>query len=122
MSVVGLKDGTYGCLLRSLQLQPAPQDTKYYRYVEISLGEHGTTRNGMHYFQWLFDLQEHVIRFIQPSEIQSSCLLLPVINVEGDMVSFEKDGMYALITSEWEEMLNNKTLGKPQPVAPEDIC
>ena len=56
--------------------------------------------NGLDYPRWVFDLQLHVIRFIDVDYMQGFCILLPHIVVDGESAMFTKDGLYALITSE----------------------
>ena len=76
--------------------------------------------SGLDYSRWVFDLQSHVIQFIDVDYMHSFCILLPYIVVDGESATFAKDGLYALITSEWEEMLEDGSIGQQPVVSPED--
>ena len=119
LSVVILKDNTFGCLLRNFDLQQ-PEEELQYRFVEMNRVEHDSRINGLDYSRWVFDLQSHVIRFIDVDYMQGFCILLPHIVVDGESATFAKDGLYALITSEWEEMLEDGSIGQQPVVSPED--
>ena len=76
--------------------------------------------SGLDYSRWVFDLQSHVIRFIDVDYMQGFCILLPRIVVDGESATFAKDGLYALITSDWEEILEDGSIGQQPAVSPED--
>jgi hypothetical protein len=120
LSVVLLENNSFGCLLRNFDLQQ-PEEELQYRFVEIDRGPHDSRINGLDYFRWQFDLQSHVIRFLDVGDMLGFGILLPHILVDGESASFGKEGLYALITSEWEEMLADGSIGTQPVVSPEDV-
>jgi hypothetical protein len=62
-----------------------------------------------------------IIRFIDVGDMQGFGILLPRILAEGESATFAKDGLYALVTSEWEEMLPDGSIGTQPVVSLEDI-
>ena len=105
-----LRNGKFGCLLRNVQLNAEEEEFKY-KFVEMEKGDYQFTRNGMDYFRWVFDLECHTIQLINVETIEVSCLLLPSIVVSNKCATFARDGSYAVITAEWEELLQNSDLG-----------
>ena len=63
----------------------------------------------MHYFRWVFDRESHTIELIEVETIEVSCLLCNIVS--NDCATFARDGSYAVITAEWEELLQNSDLG-----------
>jgi hypothetical protein len=120
LSVVLLENNSFGCLLRNFDLQ-RPEEELQYRFVEIDRGAHDSRINGLDYFRWQFDLQSHAIRFLDVGDMLGFGILLPHILVDGEAASFGKEGLYALITSEWEEMLADGSIGTQPVVSPEDV-
>ena len=115
LSLAKLSSGEFGCLLRNVQLKADEEEFRY-KFVEMERVDYQFTKNGMDYFRWKFDLERHTIRLTEVENIEVSCLLLPNLVVKNDSATFARDGLYAIVTSEWEEMLRNGAMGlQPWP-------
>jgi hypothetical protein len=107
MSVVRLMNGVWGCLLKSKRLVP------------IILGEFLERRCGLLYFQCSFELDSNVLENVGEEGIQHYGLLLPLLSTDGTG-SFSRSGVYSLVESEWNEMLEDGTIGLQKVVPPID--
>ena len=92
LSVVLMKNGVWGCWIRHQKLAP------------ITRHEVHDRRCGMLYFQWKFDIECEVID-LGDEEDNIACygLLLPYLSKDGKG-RFSREGLYTLVTSEWNEM------------------
>ena len=118
LSVVQLTDGAFGALARSYH----SADTLQYHFLGVTCGDYVSRINGMDYFRWSFDLQAQQgnNRLMQHTSIKHFCLLLPRIVVVEEEASYDRGNVYTLITSEWNEMLSDGTIGMQPVVSPED--
>ena len=92
LSIVLMKNGVWGCWIRHQKLAP------------ITRHEVHDRRCGMLYFQWKFDIECEVID-LGDEEVNIACygLLLPYLSKDGKG-RFSREGLYTLVTSEWNEM------------------
>ena len=64
----------------------------------------------MSYFQWKFDIGCEIVNSVQEEIILCYGLLLPYLTMDGTG-SFTREGVYTLVTSEWNEMLHDASIG-----------
>ena len=98
LSVVLLNNGVWGCLIRDQRLAPLSRHQLYGRWY------------GMSYFQWKFDIGCEIVNSVQEEIILCYGLLLPYLTMDGTG-SFTREGVYTLVTSEWNEMLHDALIG-----------
>jgi hypothetical protein len=104
MSVVRLTNGVWGCLLVNQRLVP------------LTPGAFLKRRCGLLYFQWSFEIDSNILQNIGEEGIEHYGLLLPLLSTDGTG-SFSRSGVYSLVESEWNEMLEDGTIGLQKVVA-----
>ena len=107
MSVVCLANGVWGCLLKNKRLAP------------LTLGDFFERRCGLLYFQWEFHIDTDVLVSVEEESIGHYGVLLPLLSTDGTG-SFTRNGVYSLVESEWNEMLEDGTIGLQKVIPPID--
>jgi hypothetical protein len=105
--LVCLSNGVWGCLLKNKRLVP------------LTLGDFFERRCGLLYFQWEFHIDTEVLKSVEEESIVHYAVLLPLLSTDGTG-SFTRNGVYSLVESEWNEMLEDGTIGLQKVVPPLD--
>ena len=95
----------FGCVVFGLGKLGLVLKGGYILELQLVIEENGRGINALYYFQW--ELDTTTVQPFTSNQITHSLLLLPCLKEP------KRVGLYAVITSRWEEMRADGTLGLP---------
>lgn len=100
LSIVRLVSGKYGCVLQD------------HTVLTVKLGRFVSSNNGLNYFQWSVNILDIEDTNVSPAMFMMHALLLPLLTCDGDG-EYQTNGVYTLISSEWEVINMEGMISKP---------